>query len=276
MESNLSVLAKLDSKDTSVEILQYNTLEGSADLDTSRALYYARMVGMRLKQVRISLRGGEISIEAGALHFMRGALTAESKMEGIGGLAKKMVSNALTGEATFKPRYRGTGEIYLEPTFGHFLLVPLNGEEMVTDKGMFYASEASVSVGVAMQKNVSSALFGGEGFFQTKLTGTGWCVLASPVPITEIVRYELKGEKLMVDGNFALLRKGNIEFRVEKSTKSLLGSVTGGEGFLQSFTGTGEVWLAPTQSVYEQISRGRLKDLAKIQETMGQTTRKTA
>lgn len=87
------------------------------------------------------------------------------------------------------------------------------------------------------------------------------------------MRLQLNNEKLSVDGNFALLRKGRIEFKVEKSSKSLLGSATGGEGLLQTFTGTGEVWLAPTQSVYERMRYEGLSRLAQPKGSMGQVTR---
>ena len=54
-----------------------------------------------------------------------------------------------------------------------------------------------------------------------------------------------------VDGDFALMRSGRIEFSVEKSTKGLLGTVASGEGLLQTFRGTGRVWIAPTQPLYD-------------------------
>jgi uncharacterized protein (AIM24 family) len=61
------------------------------------------------------------------------------------------------------------------------------------------------------------------------------------------------GEKLSVDGNFAFVRTASVSFHAEKSGKSLFQSVTSGEGLLQTFTGPGIVWLAPTQGVYNKI-----------------------
>ena len=59
----------------------------------------------------------------------------------------------------------------------------------------------------------------------------------------------------------ALLRQGAIEYRVEKSNKALLGSAISGEGLLQRCTGTGEVWLAPTQSFYQRMHVESLQNL---------------
>ena len=253
-EELFTVLDSVEGKNVKIEIVQYNQLQGSGDIQTSTKLFYAHKSGVRLKQVRIFLNNGKITMESGALHFMKGNINIENKAGGVSGLAAKMVTGFLTREAAFKPTYMGNGEIYLEPTFGHYILLMLENEEIIVDKGMFYCCESTISVEVTMQKNISSAIAGGEGLFQTKLKGTGICVLTSPVPEAEIIKYTLNNEKLQVDGNFALLRMGNIEFSVEKTTKSLFGTVTSGEGLLQTFIGTGEVWLAPTQAVYSQIA----------------------
>lgn len=251
--AHLSTLEFMDGNGTRAEILQYDHLNGFDDTSLAAPLFYAHQIGVRLKQVKITLNGGSVVAEAGALHFMKGHVSMDSPVGGIEGLAKKLASNMLTKETMFKPRYTGKGEIYLEPTFGHFILMRLDNEEMIVDKGMFYVAESTIEVGIAAQKNISSALFGGEGFFQTRLAGTGWCVLCSPVSPNEIIRYKLNNDRLCVDGNFALLRKGAVNFTVERSTKSLLGNFTSGEGALQTFSGTGEVWIAPTQSVYNAI-----------------------
>ena len=108
-----------------------------------------------------------------------------------------------------------------------------------------------------MQGTVSSAIFGGEGLFQSHIAGNGVAVLYSPVPKEEIVKYQLNGDKLFVDGNFALLRNEAVQFKVERSSKKLVGSLVSGEGLLQTFNGQGEVWIAPTQGVYEKLTSTR-------------------
>ena len=224
------VTERMNGAQSSVEVIEYTQLAGSDNLDVAAKLFYASQVGMRLKQIKIQLQNGAAQLESGVMQFMKGNIDADTTLGGLGGLAKKMLTNALTQETTFRPRYRG-------------------------------ASEGTIEVGVAMQKNFSSAMLGGEGLFQTKISGTGWAVMAIPVPASEVIRYTLNNEKLSVDGTIALLRKGNIEYRVEKSNKSLLGSAISGEGLLQTFTGTGEVWLAPTQSFYTRMHSESLQNL---------------
>ena len=259
---NFEVLDMAEEGGFKVEILAYPKLGGAKDHQTAATVYFANQAGIKLKQVRITLSGGEAIAESGALHFMLGQIQMESKIGGVAGLGKAMMNKFVTKEAAIMPRYRGTGQIYLEPSFSHFLIYRLGGEEVVADKGMFYCGQGSLDIGMAVQKNVPSALFGGEGWFQTRIKGIGICVLESPVPADEVLRIDLKEETLQVDGNFALMRTGRIEFSVEKSTRSLLGTITSGEGLLQTFRGTGSVWLAPTQEIYQRLQAGGMGSLS--------------
>ena len=265
--SNRELLVSRESTTSTVEVLAYQKLSGSDDVTVARNVYAAYRAGMRLKQVRVSLSNGEIVIEAGCLHYMRGNFDVESSSGGAG----KWLKSRMAGESTVRSRYRGTGVVHLEPSFGHFLIIDLNDEQWIVDQGAFYASEGTVNVDAVMQSNISSALFGGEGLFQTEITGSGWAILSSPVPMDEIVVVQLNNEKLQVDGNFAMARKGQIEFSVEKSGKSLWKSFRGGEGLLQTFIGTGEVWLAPTQAIYESVKFGGAGGIATLASTEGKS-----
>ena len=122
---------------------------------------------------------------------------------------------------------------------------------------------------------ISCTLFGGEGFFQTQASGTGIVVLVSPVPVAELVVYELAaGEKLSVDGNFAFVRTASVSFHAEMSSKSIFGTVVSGELLLQTFTGPGMVWLAPTQGVYDKMKQPYgVGNLSHNQSSTGTDTR---
>ncbi len=217
---------------------------------------------MSLKQVKITLNGGAVTVEPGALYFHKGNIGCDGNVGGLGGIAKGILKKTLTNETVFNPLYKGVGEVFLEPSFSHFLIVTLENGSIIVDKGIFFCAEAGLEVSVASQKNISAALFGGEGWFQTKISGTGVCVLESPVPTSEILKYSLNNEKLQVDGNFALLRSESVKFSVTSSSKGITGKLTSGEGLLQTFEGTGSVWLAPTQAVYRAISSNTISSRA--------------
>lgn len=253
-ENNYKTIGSLSGNRSSFEILEYLNLNGSKNIGSAAMLYFMKEAHIKLRQIRIKLDNGAVKLESGALSFLRGNIEMENKAGGLLGLGKKMISSKLTGETAFKPTYKGTGEIYLEPSFGFYALVQLENEEIIVDDGLFYACEDTVEVGVEMQKNISSSLLGNEGLFQTKIHGSGIVVLEIPVPENEIVKYTLNNDILKVDGNFALLRSKGIDFTVEKSSKSLISSATSGEGLLNVFRGTGEVWLAPTEYIYNRLS----------------------
>lgn len=252
---NINVLECVEKDGIKIEILEYKSLRGLRDVSLAKELYYIEKAGMSLKQVKITLLKSAVTTERGALYFHKGSISAENETGGVGGLAKKIIKNKLTNESAFTPTYSGTGELLLEPSFSHFIIMELNNDSIIVDKGMFYCCENGVNVDVTSQKNLSSGLFGGEGWFQTRISGIGICVLAIPVPLDEVLKYELKNERLQVDGDFVFLRSSSLNFTVERSTKSLVGNATSGDGALQTFEGTGKIWLAPTQSVYKTLSR---------------------
>lgn len=246
--------ARTTQDGTTVEILQFPQLAGSADLRTAENLFYASQSGMRLKCVRITLKDSHVRVEPGALYYMKGRL--EMRAGTGGGILKGLSRKMLSGETFFVNEIHGTGEIYLEPTFGHFMLHEITPQDiaLIVDKTLFYAGTAGLDISSALQKEISAAVFGGEGLFQTRIKGTGIAVLYSPVPVHEVQRIELNKEKLWVDGNFALMRTETITFRAEKSSKSWVATSVSGEGLLQTFDGSGYVWIAPTQGVYELLS----------------------
>ncbi len=254
----LEVIDQVDAGGgTIVEVVQYPALRGSADVRTAEGLYFAGESGMHMKMVRIRLAQSHVRVEPGALYFMSGSL--EMKASTVGGIAKALARSVLSGETLLVNEIHGSGEIYLEPTFGHFILHRLMAGEggIIVDKGMFFAGTAGLDIGAARQKNVSSALFGGEGLVQTRYQRRRRGRALFACAPREIMRIDLKGDKLWVDGNFALMRSEGIAFRAEKSSKRLLSTLVSGEGILQTFEGHGSVWIAPTQGIYEKLARAQ-------------------
>ncbi|WP_418542875.1 AIM24 family protein [Intestinibacter bartlettii] len=260
IQNKLTMLSEMRN-DSKFQILEFDRLEGATDVGTALGLQIMNDSGIKLRQVRIILEDSSVKLESGALSYMKGEIEIKTKTGGVVGLGKKFLNSKLTGETMFKPTYEGTGEIFLEPSFGHFALIELEDEEIIVDDGLFYACEEDIEVGAAMQKSVSSMLFGNEGIYQTSISGSGIVVLEIPVPESEIFKCKLFNDTLKVDGNFAVLRTSNIKFTVEKSS-SLIGSVTNGEGLLNVYSGTGEVWLLPTMSIYQDLRLEGLNSLA--------------
>lgn len=229
LADHLDILESAKRDGLEIDVVEYRELGGSRDWKVADRVYRLKRAGVTLKQVRIGLRDAGVMIESGALHFLKGRIEMKSEVGGVGGFARKMVSRVLTDEKAFKPVYRGTGELFLEPTFGHFAILDLDDEAVVTDRGMFYCCEVGLQVGVHRNPGAAGAL-GGEGRYQTSISGSGLCVVALPVPRREIQVYDLDDGVVQVDGNFAVLRRGEIDFTVKKSSSSLPSTITGGGG----------------------------------------------
>lgn len=262
IKNRLTMISEMKNESV-FQILEYDDLQGARDLNTAMQLNLMKSSSIKLKQVRIILDDSAIKIEAGALSYMKGNIDIVTRSGGLIGMGKKLFSNKVTGESMFKPILRGTGEVFLEPSFGHFTLIELEDEEIIIDDGVFFACEESIEIEPIMQKSISSLIFGNEGVFQSKLSGSGIVLLEVPVPEKEILRCKLYRDVLKVDGSFAVLRSGNIEFTVEKSGTTLVGSAINGEGLLNVYRGTGEVWLVPTKSVYEDLNTRGLSEFNK-------------
>ena len=270
---NLEIIASEEVGNTKVEVLSYKVLKGSSDPKTAETLFFASQTGLNLKMVRITINNSSLRVEPGALYYMKGNLEIKSSTGG--GILKGLARKVTSGESFFVNEIHGTGEIYLEPTFGHFLLhnIEEGDDGIICDKKMFYAGTNNLDIGASLQKNVSSALFGGEGLWQTSINGVGIAILYSPVPAEEVAEYKIDGDKLSVDGNFALMRTTGVEFKAEKSSKTWIATSISGEGLLQTFSGNGRVWIAPTQGVYNNMSKPNdLSNLLGEPKNMGTKT----
>ena len=120
---------------------------------------------------------------------------------------------------------------------------------MIED-GLFLACNDSVQLSVVARSNLSSAMLGGEGLFNTCLKGQGVVVLESPVPQEELIAIDLDNDTLKIDGNYAIAWTASLQFTVERTTKTLVGSAASGEGLVNVYRGTGRVLMAPVRNNY--------------------------
>ena len=136
----------------------------------------------------------------------------------------------------------------LEPTYRYIIVLDVAdwGNSIVLDDGLFLACYSSLQHKAVMRSNISSAVAGNEGLFNLGIQGYGALCLESPCPKEELIEITLDNDELKVDGNMALAWSGSLNFTVERSGKSLIGSAASGEGLVNVYRGTGKVLLAPT------------------------------
>lgn len=202
----------------------------------------------KVKMIKATINNETIRAEAGALHYMQGRIELKADMPSAGGFLKAMV----TQETAVKPTYTGTGVIFFgPPIFGEYMELEVDGTAWIIDTGAYVCSDIGVEVGVHKNKG-ANALFGGEGWFQTKVEGKGKVIIQAPGPLQAI---DLKNDRLAVDGNFAVAREAQLEYSVQKATKGMFGSAASGEGLLNVFEGTGRVYIAPVANAYVALGR---------------------
>ena len=213
--------------------------------------FYCAQMNVKKRQVICDLNHANITIQAGAMQWMLGNVSATTGIKGVGDLFGKAVRGKVTGESAIKPEYTGSGILVLEPTYKHLILLDIaewNGS-VVLDDGLFLACDSKLKHKAVMRSNLSSAVAGGEGLFNLGIIGnSGAICLESDVPKEELVTIELHDDVVKIDGNYAIAWSGSLNFTVERSGKSLIGSAASGEGLVNVYRGTGKVIMAPVRN----------------------------
>ena len=238
--------------------------------------YFMSKMNVRRRQVVIDIdKDHSAIIQAGAMQWMGGNVRATSGVKGIGDFLGKAIKGAVTKETAVKPEYVGEGCLVLEPTYKYIILADVGkwgSAGMTIEDGMFLACDANVKSKVVARKNLSSAVLGSEGLFNLSLQGNGVAALESNVPEDELIEVILENDELKIDGNLAVCWSSNLEFTVERSTKTLVGSAVSGEGLVNVYRGTGRVLMcpvAPTTSLFESTNTMTAKAAAKSSNTFG-------
>lgn len=215
--------------------------------DNAATAYFCNAMNVRKRQVICELSQSHVTLQAGAMQWTAGNVSATTGVKGVGDLLGKAMRGKMTGESAVKPEYTGDGTLVLEPTYKHIILVDVKEWDgsIVLEDGLFLACESSLKHKAVMRSNLSSAIAGGEGLFNLGITGTGVVCLESACPSEELVEITLKDDVLKVDGSMAIAWSGSLNFTVERSGKSLIGSAASGEGLVNVYRGTGKVLLAP-------------------------------
>jgi uncharacterized protein (AIM24 family) len=190
-----------------------------------------------VQYVEIVLSDETVIVEAGLMHYYQGQITMDNPMPN----AKKMLKAKMSGEKVFKPMYKGTGKLFLEPSFKDYYALQLDNEAFIIDKGAFCASDSGISIDISVNKALTG-LMSEEGLLQTLVKGTGTVIMSVSGPVETI---QLSNDTLVVDGPFIVARSETLDFEAKQISRSIIKSITSGEGWINSVSGTGNVFLAP-------------------------------
>jgi uncharacterized protein (AIM24 family) len=190
--------------------------------------------------VRAVLRDESIRAEAGALAYLRGNITMKAPIPG----PRAFLRASLSEEAVVRPTYTGSGEIFLEASLGGFHALEVQEKPWILERGAYWASEASVDLGVH-RETVLNSFWTGEGFidFQTKVSGHGKVVLNASGPVEEI---DLGDEEIAVEGRLVIARSSRVKYFVRRPSRSRLSSWLSRERLLRVYRGPGCILLSAT------------------------------
>lgn len=212
--------------------------------------------GDDMQYVEIELDPGEAAMgEAGAMMMMQDGIQMDTIFgdgsQQQGGFMGKLMGagkRLLTGESLFTTIFHNEGRGKLRVAFAAPYpgkIVPINlaemGGEFICQKDAFLCAARGVSLGIAFQRKIGTALFGGEGFIMQRLTGDGMAFVHAGGALVE--RNLAPGEVIRVDTGCVVGYSPSINFDIEYVGK-LKSAVFGGEGlFFATLRGPGKVWL---------------------------------
>lgn len=128
--------------------------------------------------------GEQIKCQSGAMAWMSPGIQMETKTGGLGGMFKK----ALIGESLALNNYTAIepGELTLAKQVpGDILLFNISDTPIIAQKTAFLAATPSVNLDIYLQHKVGTGFFGGEGLFNTVVTGPGKVWLQT-LPVTSL------------------------------------------------------------------------------------------
>lgn len=99
------------------------------------------------------------------------------------GIQKKVGGGFFGGEGFIMQKFTGTGLVFLEVDGSAIEYDLAAGEKMIVDTGHTVMMDSTIDFDVQMVKGVKNVLFGGEGLFNTTLTGPGHVMLQT-MPIS--------------------------------------------------------------------------------------------
>ena len=229
----------------------FTVFEHVADRSVSKTdaqtKYFMQKMNCKLRQIVCRLDGSNsVKLRQGAMQMMIGNVTFNSGVTGVGDYIGKSIKGKVTGNGAVKPIYYGQGFLITEPTYKYLIIEDVSTwGGVVCEDGMFLACDGNVKDRVIARSNLSSAVAGGEGLFNTELSGQGLAVFQSRFPREELYEIVLDNDILKIDGSNAICWSSSLSFTVERSGKTLAGSLVSGEGLVNVYRGTGKVLVAP-------------------------------
>lgn len=204
-----------------------------------------------MRQLRVDLEDESIRSVRGALSHMTGNIRITAALPSPLTMLRSVISN----EAAVRPRYAGTGSVFLQASLGGYHVFEARHLRWVLEPGAFWAAEGDVHLGLRREPFLAS-LWGGDGLikFQTTAQGDGKIVIRAPGPVEEI---DIEDGEVVVQGRLVLGRTDGLRYRVRRAA-GFIQSYLAGESRVRTYSGTGKALVCWTpywnQYIHEQMT----------------------
>jgi len=214
-----------------------------------------KIIGNGTQMVEVELDNGETVVaEAGAMTYMEGGISFETKMgdgsdadSGLFSKIKNAGKRLITGESLFMTHFTNERRTKSHVAFAApypGTIVPLDlasiGGKIICQKDSFLCAAMGTKLDIEFTKHMGAGFFGNEGFILQKITGDGMAFIHAG---GTLIKKRLKNGTLRVDTGCIVAFEPSIDYNIERSG-NLKSMFFGGEGlFLATLKGTGTVWL---------------------------------
>jgi uncharacterized protein (AIM24 family) len=208
-----------------------------------------------MRWVRVDLDDDDVRTERGALNHMQGAIAMDVPFPTL----KTWWVSLFSDESPLRPRYQGTGSVWLDSTLGGYHLMRIRpGERWILDGKCFWASDGEVQLSVHREAMWTS-WWADQGllWYKTALKGEGQVVLAVDGPVEEVT---LDDDRLVTDGAFVIARTAGIRLRMRRPARSFISYWLSGQRLAYSYEGTGKLLLCTVPYWRQRMQRERNAD----------------
>ena len=215
---------------------------------------------MQFPLVELSLNQGEtVYIQRGSMVYHTPNVSLNTKLNasgsGLGRFVKAVGRSMVSGESTFITQAvaeSDNGNLALAPdTPGQVIALELGEKQYRLNDGAFLALDGTASYTMESQ-SIGKALFGGQGGLFVMTTQGQGTLLANA--FGSIKKIELQNQEITIDNAHVVAWSQSLDYNIHLEN-SFWQSIGTGEGVVNTFRGTGEVYV---QSLNLQSFAGTL------------------
>ena len=221
-----------------------------------------KIAGNFTQYLEAEMTPSEIFIsEAGAMTYYEDGINMEVHIlnNGLIGLIKRMFSGEGITLVKFVNKTNSLKKLVLSSNAViHPIKIDDYSNEIICAKTSFFASTKDITIGVDIDKNIFSGLFGGLGIIRQKIKGKGTVFLKG---YGEVKKIEVNGNKIILDSSAILAFTKSVTFTSNLSNP-IKNMMAGEGGSKEEISGFGTLWIqcyndpvksSPTSNIYSWI-----------------------